>query len=304
MSERVRPSDYSGVLGVDLTKMETLETVPPISLTLDEALQRVSPAPSPAALASLRRISSSPADESWRGYLADTHRRKLAAVLVMLSIDEEGQLQVTLTTRALTLRTSPGETAFPGGRVEPEDATVLDTAVCRPLELRRPALIDAQIREAQEEIGLPLNAPLLPLTTLPAFLSYTLLLVIPCIVLLAAPASTIFPQLVANPAEVDAIFHARLSSFLGVDETYTHSAEDTPWIAETPFRLHAFRHESFASPVTGLTAEMLVRVALLAGGQEAKTAFEHEAPGQLPWLDAVEYVLAGKQAAPRRRAEQ
>lgn len=55
---------------------------------------------------------------------------------MLLHVDEEGELKVTLTTRALTMRSHPGETALPGGRWEEGDGTVEGTAV----RLSRPAL--------------------------------------------------------------------------------------------------------------------------------------------------------------------
>lgn len=59
-----------------------------------------------------------------------------AAVLVPLYHD--GELRVVLTRRRPDLRRHAGEISFPGGRRDPEDATLRDTA----------------LREAEEEIGL------------------------------------------------------------------------------------------------------------------------------------------------------
>lgn len=60
-----------------------------------------------------------------------------AAVLVPLYA-HDGQLRVVLTRRRADLRRHAGEISFPGGRRDPEDATLEDTA----------------LREAEEEIGL------------------------------------------------------------------------------------------------------------------------------------------------------
>ncbi|MDQ6621618.1 MAG: CoA pyrophosphatase [Pseudomonadota bacterium] len=60
-----------------------------------------------------------------------------AAVLVPLVNRAEG-LQVLLTQRSADLPDHPGQISFPGGRVEPEDAS----------------LAAAALREAQEEVGL------------------------------------------------------------------------------------------------------------------------------------------------------
>ncbi|WP_161977478.1 NUDIX hydrolase [Dictyobacter kobayashii] len=64
------------------------------------------------------------------------HARK-AAVLLPFFV-EDGRLQLALIRRASTLRAHSGEIAFPGGKVDPSDHSVIMTA----------------LREAHEEIGL------------------------------------------------------------------------------------------------------------------------------------------------------
>jgi 8-oxo-dGTP pyrophosphatase MutT (NUDIX family) len=61
-----------------------------------------------------------------------------SAVLVALYESEDDELRVVLTKRRGDLRRHAGEISFPGGRRDPEDATLMDTA----------------LREAEEEIGL------------------------------------------------------------------------------------------------------------------------------------------------------
>lgn len=61
-----------------------------------------------------------------------------AAVLVALYEADDGELRVVLTRRRADLRRHAGEISFPGGRRDPEDSTLADTA----------------LREAEEEIGL------------------------------------------------------------------------------------------------------------------------------------------------------
>jgi 8-oxo-dGTP pyrophosphatase MutT (NUDIX family) len=63
---------------------------------------------------------------------------KPAGVLLPL-IERPSGLHLILTKRSATIRHHPGQIAFPGGRVDPEDSTH----------------IDAALREADEEIGLP-----------------------------------------------------------------------------------------------------------------------------------------------------
>ncbi len=62
-----------------------------------------------------------------------------AAVLVPLMIVADGERHVVFTRRQGDLRRHAGEISFPGGRQDPEDADLLQTA----------------LREAEEEIGLP-----------------------------------------------------------------------------------------------------------------------------------------------------
>ena len=63
---------------------------------------------------------------------------KPAAVLVPL-VNRPGGLQVLLTQRSADLPDHPGQISFPGGRLEPDDAS----------------LAAAALREAAEEVGLP-----------------------------------------------------------------------------------------------------------------------------------------------------
>jgi 8-oxo-dGTP pyrophosphatase MutT (NUDIX family) len=66
------------------------------------------------------------------------HGRTESAVLVPLYLDEREQLHAVFTKRRDDLRRHPGEISFPGGRRDPGDADLTETA----------------LREAEEEIGL------------------------------------------------------------------------------------------------------------------------------------------------------
>ncbi|GAA6023534.1 hypothetical protein JCM10207_005707 [Rhodosporidiobolus poonsookiae] len=324
----------------------------------------------------------------------DFPKRKLAAVLVLLHLNPLGELSVTLTTRSLRLRSHPGETALPGGRWEEGDGEGGEWTA---------------LREAYEEIGLPLPRPspssppdpdshLLHLTTLPAFTSRTLLVVVPVVYLLVKPASSASQEylpstLQPNPDEVDAVFHLPLRAFLLLPdappntgpsataplahktapegpsatsfsptessppakrprtrstaasssssapsrpppgtERLTHSFQDFTWLLDCPYRLHHFSHPAEGvtpSAVTGLTADIVIEVALLAaygregldnlrivGPQDAASAvtesagagsgetigaagdstqatigFERHAPGQMSWEAIVSEAM-------------
>lgn len=62
----------------------------------------------------------------------------VAAVLVPLYIDIQESVRVIMTKRPDNMRTHPGDVVFPGGRMEPGESA-----------------IEAAIREACEEVGLP-----------------------------------------------------------------------------------------------------------------------------------------------------
>lgn len=68
------------------------------------------------------------------------HGRTDSAVLVPLYLDAaDGRLHAVFTRRREDLRRHPGEISFPGGRRDPGDPSLPETA----------------LREAQEEVGLP-----------------------------------------------------------------------------------------------------------------------------------------------------
>ena len=56
-------------------------------------------------------------------------KTRRAAVLVLLYEKPGEGVRVLLTTRAKTLRTHPGQTALPGGRMDDTDASIIETAV-------------------------------------------------------------------------------------------------------------------------------------------------------------------------------
>ena len=62
----------------------------------------------------------------------------LAAVLAPLYEDDAGEVRVVLTKRPDTMPTHAGHISFPGGRVHPDDAGPVETA----------------LREAHEEVGI------------------------------------------------------------------------------------------------------------------------------------------------------
>ncbi|KAH7927969.1 hypothetical protein BV22DRAFT_1005982, partial [Leucogyrophana mollusca] len=201
---------------------------------------------------------------------------KLAAVLVLL-YEEAGKLRVLLTTRSKHLRSHPGQTALPGGKVDECDRS----------------LVHAALREAHEEVALPFDASH-TLCVLPPFLSASQLLVTPVVALLDDPG--ILDQLRPSAEEVDHIFNHPLEALLDpslvADENNLVAKGSEHWPYDADYHtindvaLPAFdnlvyrnlRFRSSASPVKGLTAEILILVAEVAYGTGPK--YDRYSPGQ------------------------
>lgn len=113
--------------------------------------------------------------------------RKLrpAAVLIAVTSDET----IILTKRSARLKHHPGQIAFPGGKQDPDDATLVDTA----------------LREAEEEVGLP-RGHVEVLGTLPIHETVTGFSVTPIVGLVAQPFEP-----VPEEGEVAEVFEVPLS---------------------------------------------------------------------------------------------
>ena len=114
-----------------------------------------------------------------------------AAVLVPVVNRDEG-LTMLLTQRSADLPNHPGQISFPGGRVEPEDAS----------------LADAALREATEEVGLPRERVAI-LGELPHYETVTGFRVTPVVGWVEPPFS-----LVPDPTEVADVFEVPLAFLL------------------------------------------------------------------------------------------
>jgi 8-oxo-dGTP pyrophosphatase MutT (NUDIX family) len=112
-----------------------------------------------------------------------------AAVLVPIVMREQEGPTVLLTQRTAHLSTHSGQIAFPGGKVDAEDADVQATA----------------LREAQEEVGLhPRHVQVIG--QLPLYITGSSFWVTPVIALVTPDF-----ELQANPDEVDAVFEVPLA---------------------------------------------------------------------------------------------
>ncbi|KAJ7642346.1 NUDIX hydrolase domain-like protein [Mycena polygramma] len=189
-------------------------------------------------------------------------RERSAAVLVALFVGRLGDLYVLLNRRSSTLRSYAGDTSLPGGKVDPEDRTIEETAR----------------REAFEEIGLPRDKLKVPLLcVLEPFLASNHLIVTPVVVLILD--NTLRPIL--NKAEVASLFSHPLASFLSSSPPFPAESElvEVPYHTTSdhtypgpngkrfPTRAHRFltgREAGGIKPVFGLTAAILIKVASIA----------------------------------------
>jgi 8-oxo-dGTP pyrophosphatase MutT (NUDIX family) len=122
---------------------------------------------------------------------------KSAAVLIALVESKNGQgLQVLLTKRASHLRHHPSQVSFPGGKVEKEDISLIDTA----------------LREAYEEIGLSREV-ITVLGQLPPYQTISGFQVTPIIAIVASA-----PLYQMDKNEVAEIFQVPLQHFITTND--------------------------------------------------------------------------------------
>ncbi|MEM9999409.1 MAG: CoA pyrophosphatase [Pseudomonadota bacterium] len=129
--------------------------------------------------------------------------KKDAAVLIGVQ-ERDGKPHVLLTQRTKALRTHSGQIAFPGGRIDPEDASAEDAAR----------------RECEEETGID-RSMLNIIGRLPAYYSGSGYRIAPILGLVPKQV-----RLAPNPDEVDEIFFVPLS-FLA--DPANHRIESREW---------------------------------------------------------------------------
>lgn len=127
---------------------------------------------------------------------------RAAAVLVPV-VKHDAEVTVLLTTRHASLRQHSGQIAFPGGKIDPDDASPLDAA----------------LREAEEEIGLG-RGLVTPLGYLDPYLTGTGYRVLPVVGLVVPPL-----RLAINPLEVDDAFEVPLGFLMNPRNHELHSRE-------------------------------------------------------------------------------
>ncbi|MDP3936573.1 MAG: CoA pyrophosphatase [Deltaproteobacteria bacterium] len=169
-----------------------------------------------------------------------------AAVLVPL-FEREGALHVLLTRRTEQMRSHSGQISFPGGRKDPSDLTLLETA----------------LRECQEEIGLPAASVRL-LGELDDLVTVTDFLVSPYVGLI--PPS--FPFKV-SAREIAEIIELRLEDFLPAERLRVARRLNYRGTSHTTYFFDMGPHI-----VWGVTAEILLELLETVYGYDA-----HRGPG-------------------------
>jgi len=146
-------------------------------------------------LPELRRRLASRSQPEFAVYGDDGTEGRAAAstpAAVLIPVVSHNELTVLFTQRTTHLRSHAGQVSFPGGRVEPGDASAEFTA----------------LREAQEEIGLSADRVEI-LARLPDYRTRTGFRVTPVVGLVTPPL-----ELAPDPREVESVFEVPLAFLL------------------------------------------------------------------------------------------
>lgn len=224
-----------------MEQQSVLRSRPPGSGLLSEAeiLRRLGRRRTPGRRSALRVQGKAKADASLRGdhelnpgLYDESARLRAAAVLVPIVLERE-EPQVLLTRRTEHLTDHAGQIAFPGGRVEPQDAGPREAA----------------LRETREEIGLaPKHIDIIG--QLDIYVTRTGFEVTPLVALVRPPF-----DLKADPFEVAEIFEVPLAFFLNDGSREIHSRQ---WRGEER-RFFVYPYEDYY--IWGATAGMLNNLA-------------------------------------------
>ena len=199
-------------------------------------------------LAAVRSALMDPPEPA--GVLIDVPGAREAAVLVAM-FDVDGEANVLLTKRPETMPSHQGEIAFPGGKREPEDAS----------------LTAAALREAREEVGLEADAveivaELDMIGTVASAFTIT-----PFVGLLAA-----VPELRPDPREVVDAFAVPVSELLHPD-----AYREETWDLFGAPRPMAF-FELPGETVWGATARILTRLLTILTGTVPEPGEDRQRP--------------------------
>ena len=168
-----------------------------------------------------------------RGWQKRDGAAKRAGVIILLYPDQDDRLNLVLTLRRADLRGHSGQVSFPGGRQEPEDATLVDTA----------------IRETCEEIGVCLDRNTVVGSLPPFYIPTSHYDVLPTVAVSHAS-----PRFKINCAEVEEVFSFALVDLLRphfkCEETWRIGGRDV-WVPYYSVKRHK---------VWGATAIMLAEL--------------------------------------------
>ena len=140
--------------------------------------------------------------ESEHNYQHPSPLRPAAVLIALVESDKGEGLQVVLTKRASHLKHHPSQVSFPGGKVEKEDKSLIDTA----------------LREAFEEIGLSREA-ITVAGQLPPYQTISGFQVTPIVAIV-----THSPTYLMDKNEVAEIFHVPLQHFLTTNDHHVFVA--------------------------------------------------------------------------------
>lgn len=174
---------------------------------------------------------------------------------VLIPVTESPTPELILTRRAGHLSSHAGEVAFPGGKRDPGDATIIATA----------------LRESHEEIGLEARHVEV-VGELDVFVSRVGLRVQPIVGMVDRAAA-----LVPSPDEIESIFHVPLEYFLTEKPAYTHRFRFMGQEVTVP----SFNYGDYV--IWGLTAFMIVDL--------VQRVYDHEI--EFHWPAALAAPLAG-----------
>ncbi|MEI6893305.1 MAG: CoA pyrophosphatase [Colwellia sp.] len=140
----------------------------------------------------LLRFTLFPLVESDHNYQHATTLSPAAVLIALIEPEKGAELQVLFTKRASHLKHHPSQISFPGGKIEPQDKSLIDTA----------------FREAFEEIGLS-RERISVVGQLPPYQTISGFNVTPIIAIVSKS-----PSYQMDKSEVTEIFHVPLQYFL------------------------------------------------------------------------------------------